>query len=267
MTMPAGCADEVILADLTFPAYETITRIMQGSLVKLPLKNFANDLAAVAESITEKTKLIFLCNPNNPTGCINTRAELEKFLSKVPEDVIVILDEAYIDYVSSPDYPVSIDYMSDSRPIIGLRTFSKLAGLAGARIGYAVANLEIVEYLRRVLEPFPVSRLAQAAALASLDDRQHMETVVAQNLSGREYLHREFDRLGLSYSPSEANFVFVKVGRDADTVCEMMLTRGVIIRPSTTWRTGDYVRITIGTPEQNELRYKINRVPSSIISC
>ena len=244
--------DEVILADLSFPTYLLMTRIMQAVPVKVPLKDLSNDLEAVAGRITEKTKLIFVTNPHNPTGCVTTRTEWERFLSAIPDHVVVVLDEAYFDYVVSDDYPNSIDSLNGSQPVIGLRTFSKLAGLAGARVGYAMAPPEIVGYLQRVVEPYGMCSLSQAAALASLDDEEHREKVLALNRAGREYFHHRFDEMGLTYSRSETNFVFVKVGQDAGTVYEKMRAKGVLIRPIVGWSTGDYIRISIGTPEQNE---------------
>ena len=244
--------DEVILADLSFPTYLTMIRIMQAIPVRVPLKDFANDLDAVADRITKKTKLIFITNPHNPTGCVTTRKEVERFLSKIPEHVIIVLDEAYFDYVVSSDYPSSLDYLNGDQPVIGLRTFSKLAGLAGARVGYAMAEPEIIGHLMRVVEPYGMCCLSQAAALASLDDGEHREKVLALTRAGRELFHRCFDEMGLSYSRSETNFVFVKVGQDAGTVYQKMRAKGVIIRPIKGWSTGDYIRISIGTPGQNE---------------
>lgn len=249
--------DEVILADLSFPTYHTMAKIMQAVLVKAPLKNFSNDLEAVAGRITEKTKLIFVTNPHNPTGCVTTRTEWERFLSVIPDHVVVVLDEAYFDYVVSEDYPNSIDYLNGAPPVIGLRTFSKLAGLAGARVGYAMANPEIIGYLQRVVEPYGMCSLSQAAALASLDDEEHREKVLALSRSGRDFFHSRFEKMGFTYSRSETNFVFLKVGQDAGTVYKKMRAKGVLIRPIVGWSTGDYIRISIGTREQNERCIKI----------
>jgi histidinol-phosphate aminotransferase len=244
--------DEVILADLSFPTYMTMIRIMQAVPVKAPLKDYANDLDAVADRITQKTKLIFITNPHNPTGCVTTRKEVERFLSKAPEHVVVVMDEAYFDYAENPYYPNSLDYMNGDHAVIGLRTFSKIAGLAGARIGYAMAESELIGCLKRVVQPYGICCLSQAAALATLDDDGHLKKVLELNRAGRETFHRCFDEMGLSYSRSETNFVFVKVGQDAKTVYRKMRDRGVIIRPILNWGTGDYIRISIGTPEQNE---------------
>ena len=154
--------------------------------LKAPLKNYHNDLDAVADRITQKTKLIFITNPHNPTGCVTTRKEVERFLLKVPEHVVVVMDEAYFDYAESSDYPNSIDYMNGNCAVIGLRTFSKLAGLAGARIGYAMAEPELVGCLKRVVQPYGICCLSQAAALASLDDDEHLQKVLELNRAGRE---------------------------------------------------------------------------------
>jgi histidinol-phosphate aminotransferase len=242
----------VILADLSFPTYHTMARIMQAVMVKVPLRDFANDLEAVAGRITDKTKLIFVTNPHNPTGCVTTRTEWERFLSAIPDHVVVVLDEAYFDYVVSDDYPNSIDYLNGPQPVIGLRTFSKLAGLAGARVGYAMATPEIIGYLQRVVEPYGMCSLSQAAALASLDDDEHREKVLALSRSGRDFFHSRFEQMGFTHSRSETNFVFVKVGQDAETVYKKMRTQGVLIRPILGWSSGDYIRISIGTCEQNE---------------
>jgi histidinol-phosphate aminotransferase len=244
--------DEVLMADLTFPSYDTITRMMGGVPIKVPLKNFANDLEEMKNLITKKTKLIFLCNPNNPTGAINTRTEFENFINQIPKNIIIVMDEAYFDFVDDPQFPNSIDYINEDNPIIGLRTFSKISGLAGIRVGYSITNLELTSYLRRVVEPFPTSRLAQVAALAALDDEKHYAEVVNLNSSGKAYYYQEFEKMGLRYVRSQANFVFVEVEKDVKTVFQKMMEKGIIIRPTMGWKEGKAIRITIGLPQQNE---------------
>ena len=246
-----NAGDEVIMADITFPVYEGNIRIMGGKVVPVALKNHTHDLDAMAASINARTKMIYICNPNNPTGTINTKAEIDAFMQKVPADVIVIMDEAYCDYVDDPAYPNSIDYLASGKPVIGIRTFSKIAGIAGVRIGYAMAQPELIGYMGRVMEAFPANRLAQAAAMASMDDDAHRQRVLELNREGKIFYHRAFDEMGLAYSDSKANFVFVDLKRDSAAVYDKMMAKGVIIRPGKTWGCPDWTRITIGTPEEN----------------
>jgi histidinol-phosphate aminotransferase len=244
--------DEVITGEITFPAYETITKIMGGKLISVKLKDFRFDLEEIIQRINKKTKIIFLCNPNNPTGTIVEREEVADFMEKVPQDVIVVFDEAYYDYVEDKNYPDSLSYVLKGKNVIILHTFSKIAGIAGIRVGYGVAKPEIVGYLIRVVSPFPTNRLAQVAALASLNDEEHYRKVLKTNQEGKKYLYRELKELGLFYVPTEANFIFIDLKEDSEIVFEKLLKKGTIIRPGKTWGCPNFIRVTIGTPYENQ---------------
>lgn len=245
--------DEVLTSVSSFPVYDISAVVMRARLVKTPLKNLGFDLAAIAAAITERTKLIFLCNPNNPTGTIVTAGEVADFMARVPAHAIVVFDEAYYEFVDSPDYPDSLSFVKSGRwpNVIVLRTFSKAYGIAGIRLGYGLAQPELLAPLRASAESFPVNRLAQVAGLAALEDDAFMARTVATNAAGRAYLYREFDRLGLAYAPSHTNFILVRIGPAATNVFQELLKRGVIVRPCTGYDLPEYLRVSIGAEPQN----------------
>jgi len=194
--------------------------------------------------------MMFLANPNNPTGTIFRRAEWERFIGKVSPDVLLIVDEAYFEYVRDADYPDSLRYHANDRAIVTLRTFSKLYGLAGLRIGYGVGPKELINLMQRVRQPFNVNAPAQWAALAALDDAEHVKRSLDANRRGLEFLQKEFTRLGLEFVPSQANFILVRVGKGQE-VFQQLLKQGVIVRPTAGYRFPEHVRVTIGTMEEN----------------
>lgn len=244
--------DEVITSETTFPAYETSTKIMGGLYVPIKLNNYNFDLEAITKRVTEKTKLIYFCNPNNPTGTLVKKDAVEKMMQELPNEVIIVFDEAYYDYVEDKDYPDSISYVLKDRNVIILRTFSKIAGIAGVRAGYAIARPELIDYLSRVINPFTANRLAQAAALASLDDTAHYNQVLKVNSEGKRYLYQELDKLNLFYLPTETNFIFIDLKQDSQIFFEKCLQKGVIIRPGGMYGTPTFIRVTIGTQYENE---------------
>jgi histidinol-phosphate aminotransferase len=244
--------DEVITSETTFPAYRTAVKIMGGEFIPVKLKDFCFDLEAITEKITDKTKLIYFCNPNNPTGTIVKKNTVEKMMKQVPEDVIVIFDEAYYDYVEDKEYPDSLSYVLEGKNVIILRTFSKIAGIAGVRIGYGIAKPELVGYLRRVVNPFTTNRLAQVAALASLDDTEYYKKVLQSNQEGKKYLYESLNKLGIFYVPTETNFIFIDLKEDSDLVFEKLLRKGIIIRPGKMYGCPTFIRVTIGTHYENE---------------
>ena len=246
--------DEIIFGNQTFPAYRNITNKMGGTCVEVPLNDsFELDLEAFTSAITEKTKMIFVCNPNNPTGTINTTSQLETLISKVPENIIIVFDEAYYDFVESDEYMETIPLVMKHPNIIVLRTFSKIMGLAGLRCGYAIAVPEILESVNKVREPFPVNRLAQAGALASLDDHDFIQKVTTLTKEGRASYYAAFKEMGLSYCPSHTNFIYVELpkGQSSQEIFKKMLGDGVIVRPQSCKNKLDALRITIGTQEEN----------------
>jgi len=245
-------SDEVITGEITFPAYETTAKIMRGKIIPVKLKDYTFDLEKIAQRINKKTKIVFLCNPNNPTGTIVDKKAVDRFIKQVPDDVIVVFDEAYYDYVEDKNYPDSLSYVLEGKNVIVLRTFSKIAGIAGVRIGYGIAKPELIGYLNRVVNPFTTNRLAQVAALASLDDEEHRKKVLRSNQEGKRYLYRELKAIDLFYLPTEANFIFIDLKADSEIVFEKLLKKGVIIRPGKTWGCPNFIRVTIGTPYENE---------------
>ena len=244
--------DEVLTSMSSFPVYDISTAVMRARLVKTPLRDLRFDLEALAAAITDRTRLIFLCNPNNPTGTIVTAGEVAEFMRRVPETAIVVFDEAYHEFVDSPDYPEGLAYVKEGRRnVVVLRTFSKAYGIAGIRLGYGIAHPDLLAPLRAATESFPVNRLAQVAGLAALEDDEFMARTAAMNAAGRAQLYREFDRLGLAYAPSHTNFILVHVGPDAKAIFQGLLARGVIVRPCTGYDLPEHLRVSIGTEAQN----------------
>jgi histidinol-phosphate aminotransferase len=239
--------DEAVMADQTFVIYKMEVTAAHGKPVVVPLKQWRHDLQAMAAAVTDRTRLLFLCNPNNPTGTMVTADEVELLLSRVPAHVVVVFDEAYFEYVRSQQFPDSMAYVRLGRNVIVLRTFSKIYGLAGLRIGYGVATAEIISFLNRVRPPFNANSLAQRAALAALGDEQHVARSRAVNEAGMRQMVNGLSSLGFTPIPSEANFVYVDVGRDGRAVFEALLREGIIIRHI----EGPMVRVTIGLEEEN----------------
>ncbi len=244
--------EEVVMADPSFVEYDFATKIMGGIPVMVPLKNYTHDLAAMRAAVTDNTKLVFICNPNNPTGTMVSSGEVAAFIESLPQGVITVLDEAYYEYVIDPAYRESLDFVQQGKDVIVLRTFSKVYGLAGLRVGYGVATPELVGSLQRVKEPFNVNMMAQVAALAALQDKEHVERSRQENENGKKYLGAEFDRLGLFFVPTHANFIWLRVATDCRRVFNSLLRRGVIVRTGDIFGAPDVVRVTIGTRQQNE---------------
>lgn len=244
--------EEVIIPAHTFSLYKTFTEIFDGKPILVELNNLEQDLEAMAKAATKKTKLIFLCNPHNPTGTYLSAKQLETFLNKIPENVLVVLDEAYAEYAESTDFPGSIKYLKTSKNILILRTFSKFYGLAGLRIGYGLAKPELISYMFRVKPPFNVNRLAQAGALAALDDEAFQDKTHQNNVEGKKYLYSELDKLGFEYKKTESNFIYINLKKSADEVFLQLMKKGVIIRPLASFGLPKAIRVSIGTKEQNK---------------
>lgn len=243
--------DQVIFAQPTFSEYEFVSLIMGADCIKVPLINFTLDLEAILKAITAKTKIIFICNPNNPTGTILGAEAIRSFMEQVPDDIIVIFDEAYSEYVESPDFPDSLDYVRQGRNVIISRTFSKIYGLAALRVGYAITTPAIAQAIETVMEPFNVNSLAQAGALAALDDIEHVSKSQKLNQAGKQYLYAELERLGLGYVPTQANFILVDCGCDCRQVFKGLLQQGIIVRTCDHFGFPQSIRVTIGKPEDN----------------
>ena len=240
-----------VFSEHAFAIYALATAAAGGEWRAIPMKpGYRFDLDAIAAAIDGNTRLVFLDNPNNPTGTIFRTAEWEKFLAKVPEQVLIVADEAYFEFVRDPDYPDSLKYHDTGRMIVTLRTFSKIFGLAGLRIGYAVARPDIVTLLHKVRQPFNVTSLAQVAAIAGLDDGVHVRQTLEINAAGLAYLGHEFKRLGIDFVPSHANFILAEVG-DALKVFNDLLKLGVIVRPMGGYGLPRHLRISVGLEQEN----------------
>jgi histidinol-phosphate aminotransferase len=243
--------EEAIVADPSFSEYDFAVKIMGGTTVTVPTREYTHDLTAIAAAVTENTKLVFICNPNNPTGTIVRKDEVDRLLESLPDGIVTVFDEAYYEYVTDPGYPQTLEYVRADRDVIILRTFSKIYGLAGLRIGYGVAKPELIAAIHRVKEPFNVNIIAQAAALAAMADTGHIERSRAVNEEGKEFLAAEFERMGLFYVPTHANFIWLRIVEDCREVFKKMLQRGVIVRTGDIFGAPDVIRVTVGTPEQN----------------
>ncbi len=239
--------EEAILGDLTFSIYAISVAAHQGVPVRVSLRSGRFDLEAIAARVTDATRLIFLCNPNNPTGTMIGRPELDRFLKRIPPSVLVVMDEAYAEYADDPEFPNTVEDVKRGRPILALRTFSKAYGLAGLRIGYGLASPEVIEAMNRVRLPFNTNRLAQEAAAAALSDEAHLARTLRMNREGRRYLSEALRARGLKVIPSQANFVYLDVGRDAAAVYDELLRLGVIVRRI----QGRMLRVSVGRPAEN----------------
>jgi len=244
--------EEVVIADPTFSVYTNVTQIMGGKPIKVKLKDFTHDLESMLKKVNRKTKLVFICNPNNPTGTTVSLEAFNYFLSRLPKHVIVVLDEAYGDFVEDAFYPNGLDYIKGEEQVIVLRTFSKVYGLAGLRIGYALGREDLIDCLYQVRDPFPVHRLAQVAAVAALEDEDHAIRSIQWVYEGKKYLYKELDRMGLTYVRSQANFIFIDFEKDSEEVFQALLREGIIIRPGKIWGYSTFARVTIGRMEDNQ---------------
>ncbi|MEA4926800.1 MAG: histidinol-phosphate transaminase [Syntrophomonadaceae bacterium] len=244
--------DQIILAQPTFAEYEFTAKIMGGECIEVPLVEFTHDLEGALAAITDKTKMVIICNPNNPTGTIVGAAAIARFMERVPEDVLVVFDEAYSEYAESPDFVSGLQYVRAGRNAIVLHTFSKIYGLAALRVGYALTLPEIAQALEMIMEPFNVNLLGQIGARAALDDLEHVERSRAVNSAGKKYLYGELENMGLFYVPTEANFIFLDTGRNSREVFQAMLRLGVIIRTGDNFGHPTFIRVTVGKPAENE---------------
>lgn len=244
--------DETIVPEPSFSLYAKFTQIMDAVPVKVPLKDYHLDLENMLRHVSAKTRIIFVNNPNNPTGTVVSRHVFDEFLNAIPEHVIIILDEAYREFVTTPDTPHGEDYLAGPRWVITMRTFSKAYGLAGLRIGYGIAAPELTRFLNKIRQPFNVNLLAQIAASAALDDQVHVQQTLAAVADGLRYFYQELDRAGIPYIPTQANYLMIRVNTSGDAVYQAMLREGVIIRPLTSFGYPDYIRINMGTLEENK---------------
>lgn len=248
--------ENIITADATFLEYEIISKVCGRRIITVPLRYFKYDLAGIKKKIDKKTKLIFIANPNNPTGTYVTSQELEDFMSQLPHNVLLVLDEAYDTFIDVDDFPYGLNYIRNKN-IIVLKTFSKAYGLAGLRIGYAITRREFATYMERARQPFNVNFLAQVAATAALEDEGFLKKTRKVILEGKNYLYNSLGGLGISYLPSVANFILIDVARDGKSVFGDMLKYGVIVRDLEQYGLKNFIRVTIGTKKENERFIKV----------
>ena len=245
----------VVFAQYSFAVYPLATQAVGGRAIAVPAKNFGHDLAAMAAAITPDTKLVFIANPNNPTGTFIPAAEIEAFLKKVPQDVVVVLDEAYNEYLAPEQQYDSVQWVKQYPNLLVSRTMSKAYGLAGLRLGFGIAQPAITDLLNRIRQPFNVNSMAQAAAVAALTDREFLKKSAQLNADGYRQLTNAFDAMDIEYVPSYGNFVLIRVGTDDGAGARVnlaLLKRGIIVRPVGNYGLPQWLRVSIGLPEENE---------------
>jgi len=242
---------EVMFSEHAFAMYPILTRIVGAKPVQVEAREWGHDLDAMAAAITQATRVVFIANPNNPTGTWLTKNELLSFLDRIPEEVLVVLDEAYFEYVEEPEYPNGVQLVASYPNLVVTRTFSKVYGLAGLRVGYGVSSAEIADYLNRVRPPFNTNQLALVAAEHALKDNEHLRKSIELNREGMKQLVTAFEQRRIEYIPSVGNFISAKMPRPGKTVFDALLHEGVIVRPVDNYGMPDYLRVTIGTEEEN----------------
>lgn len=248
----AGPESEVVFSQYAFAVYPLVAQAIGAKGVSVPAKDWGHDLDAMAEAVNARTKLIFVANPNNPTGTVHTGDAIEAFLQRIPEHVLVVLDEAYCEFLTGEEYADGIQLLERFPNLIVCRTFSKAWGLAAMRVGYSISSPEIADVLNRVRQPFNVNSVALAAAAAVLEDDVYLNRSREVNESGLRQLTEGFERIGLSFIPSVGNFIAVDVGERSANVYQALLSRGVIVRPVAGYGMPNHLRVSVGLPEENE---------------
>lgn len=243
---------EAIFSEYAFAVYPIVTQAVGATAQVAKAKDYGHDLDAMLSLVNDNTRVIFIANPNNPTGTWLTRKDLQNFLNRVPENIIVVIDEAYIEYVQQEDYPDATQWLANYDNLIVTRTFSKAYGLAALRVGYCISHPDVANLLNRIRQPFNVNSLAQAAALAALDDQEHIHLSVANNMNGLAQYEAAFSEMELDFIPSVGNFITVDLGQNAVEIDKAMLKKGVITRPVANYGLPDHLRITVGLPEENK---------------
>ncbi|HWQ29394.1 MAG TPA: histidinol-phosphate transaminase [Negativicutes bacterium] len=247
-----GKGDEVVMADVTFSRYAATSQMMGAVIRQVPLINLAYDIEGFQKAINKDTKVVWLCNPNNPTGTIFSEEELVRLMEAVSPTTLVVYDEAYAEFASHPDYPKnSIRFLEKYDNMLILKTLSKAYGIAGVRVGYTLGHPELISAINKIRNPFNVTLLTQAAAVAAINDEEFLAKVVANNDEGKKYLYDEFDKLGLEYAKTEANHIIFNARKDSSTVFNELLKLGVIIRPIGGFKPATWLRVSIGTMEEN----------------
>ena len=248
--------DDVVVSQFCFAIYPIVAKMFGANVIVVPAKDHGHDLTAMLKAITPKTRIVFVANPNNPTGTLAPREEVVQFVNEVPDDVLLVMDEAYIEFLDDAVDLVPLIRLGVRKNLILMRTFSKIYGFAGLRIGYGIGNPEFISALEKTRQPFNINSLAQAAALAALDDDVHVRKTRENNIAGLDFFQREFRDLKLEFVPSFANFILVRVG-EGQKVFEAMQKQGVIVRPMGGYQLPEWIRISVGTPEENERSLKV----------
>jgi len=246
-----GPGDDVVVSQFCFAIYPIVAKMFGANLVIVPAKDYGHDLPAMLRAITPKTRIVFVANPNNPTGTLAPREEVIQFVNEVPDDVLLVMDEAYIEFLDDAVDLVPLIRLGVRKNLILMRTFSKIYGLAGLRIGYGIGNPDLIAALEKTRQPFNINSLAQAAALAALDDAEHVRKTRANNFGGLQFFEKAFRDLKLEFIPSFANFILVRVG-EGQKVFDAMQKQGVIVRPMGGYQLPEWIRISVGTPKENE---------------
>ena len=241
---------DVVASQYCFAVYPIVTHLFGANLIMVPARHYGHDLPAMLKAVTPKTKVLFVANPNNPTGTLAPRGDVVQIVAEVPDDLLLVMDEAYIDFLEEPVDLLPLIRANSKPNLLLMRTFSKIFGLAGLRLGYGIGHPELIAALEKVRQPFNINSIAQAGALAALDDQGHLARTRANNALGLEYLQNSFRSLDLEFIPSHANFVLVRVG-DGQRVFEEMQKLGVITRPMGGYQLPEWIRVTVGTPDQN----------------
>lgn len=246
--------DEVVIPDPTFSQYEITTRLMGAKPVfASKVTTLINDPGMLRRAITERTKLVYICNPNNPTGTYISRDELKAFLADLPPQVLVVLDEAYADFADALDFPEGLYLLKNGQQnLIVYHTFSKIHGMAGLRLGYAIADPALIREMRRIKDPFNVNLLAQIAGVAALGAKMHVQLSRELVFAGRKNFYGELENLGVGYLPTQANFILIDCGRDSKPIYDYLLQNAVIVRPTHSFGLPNHIRVTFGTVEQND---------------
>jgi len=245
-----GFGDDVVVSQYCFAVYPIVTKLFGANLITVPALEYGHDLPAMRRAITRRTKVIFVANPNNPTGHLASREEIINLINETPAHVLIVMDEAYIEYLSDALDLVALVRTQQRPNLLLVRTFSKIYGLAGLRLGYGIGHPELISALEKVREPFNINSVAQAGAMAALDDLEHVQRARANNAAGLDYFCRAFDLMSLKFVPSAANFILVKVGNGQQVFVEMQKL-GVIVRPVGGYQLPEWVRISMGTPAEN----------------
>ncbi|UCC41649.1 MAG: histidinol-phosphate transaminase [Candidatus Aminicenantes bacterium] len=241
-----------ITSQSSFIMAKMVAQLMDSKLLEVPLNQNRHDLDAILDSVSNDTKIVYFDNPMNPIGTMITDQEFSGFMERVPDDILVVFDEAYYEYVNKENYPKSLKYIEQGKNVIILRTFSKIYGLAGLRVGYCITKEDFVDAIEKVSPPFSVNRFAQIAAIAALEDKDHIEKTKKINEAGKEFLYESFKKISVFYISSETNFITIDLKAEAEKICKDLQRKGIILRPLTMYGKPTFLRVTIGTMEQNK---------------